>query len=72
MERGIVIRKMKLKKFKVSEMKRGYTIEDIILLAKNKDDAWENYSNDKGFLGKWKMVTDERVIENTEITEVKE
>ena len=59
-----------MKKWKVSNLIRGYQIEENYVLANDEDEAYEKME-DEDYIGEWKIVKDEMSTEDTEITEVK-
>ena len=60
----------KKQKWKVSNLIRGYQIEENYVLANDEDEAYEKME-DEDYIGEWKIVKDEMSTEDTEITEVK-
>jgi len=58
-----------MKKWKVSNLIRGYQIEENYVLANDEDEAYEKMENEE-YIGEWKIVKDEMSTEDTEITEV--
>ena len=60
-----------MKKWKVSNLVRGYQIEENYVLANDEDEAYEKMENEE-YIGEWKIVKDEMSTEDTEITEVKQ
>ena len=56
-----------MKKWKVSNLIRGYQIEENYVLANDEDEAYEKMENEE-YIGEWKIVKaleeDKNVLEN--------
>jgi len=60
-----------MKKWKVSNLIRGYQIEENYVLANDEDEANEKIENEE-YIGEWKIVKDEMSTEDIEIKESEE
>lgn len=60
-----------MKKYKISNLIRGYQIETNYVMANNEDEAYEKYEDDDLLLDEWEITKDDMSVDDTEITEVK-
>jgi hypothetical protein len=59
-----------MKKYEVSIMKTGFTIERNFVMAENEDEAYERYEDDELLNDEWEVTKDDMSTEDVDVKEV--